>query len=121
MPRAYYGSRFSPRRSSRSPRFPLWRVVLAVGIGAFIFYSYDEFKELQKDFNFDPGDWLPLLWIPVSVAAALAALALLRRPEAVAIVLIFSLVLAAPTLARLLATAPNKHGVPLPSDDHMSI
>jgi len=98
------------------PKIPLWRVILMVGIGVFVFYSYGEFKALEKSLNLRMIGRLPFLWVAVSVAGALVALALLRRPAAVPVLLILSIAFAAPSIVRVLLMKDHHSVLPAPDD-----
>jgi hypothetical protein len=84
-------------------RLPLWRAILAVGIGAFVFFSYYRFEPLRTALPADWKEWLPLLWALASLMAAMIALIFIRRPAAVSIVLIPSLAIATPSIAQAVA------------------
>jgi len=59
---------------------------------------------------------LPFLWVAVSVAGALVALALLRRPAAVPVLLILSIAFAAPSIVRVLLMKDQHSVLPAPDD-----
>lgn len=84
-------------------KLPLWRAMLAVGLGAFAFYSYDEFKALEQLLHLPTAEWLPFYWVLLSLAVVLIALVILRSPAAVAPILVLSLAFAALPLARVVA------------------
>ena len=98
------------------PKIPLWRVILMVGIGVFVFYSYGEFKALEKSLNLRTIGRVPFLWVALSVAAALVALVLLRRPASVPVLLILSIAFAAPSIVRVLLMKDHHSVLPAPDD-----
>ena len=96
-------------------RIRLWRVVLAVGIGAFVFFSYYRLAPLRTTLLAGWQDWFPLLWILASLVAAMVALVFIRRPSAVSIILVLSFAFSAPSIARAVALAIQKKEAPAPS------
>jgi hypothetical protein len=82
---------------------PLWRAILAVGIGAFVFFSFHRIEPLEVALHVDHNDWAAGLWIAISVLTVLGALIFVRRPAAVSIVLVLSLAFATPSIARVVA------------------
>ncbi|WP_454646511.1 sulfatase-like hydrolase/transferase [Bradyrhizobium liaoningense] len=84
-------------------KLPLWRAMLAVGLGAFTFYSYDEFKALQQVLDLPTAEWLPFYWVMLSLAVVLIALVTLRSPAVVSPILVLSLAFAALPLTRVVA------------------
>lgn len=84
-------------------KLPLWRAMLAVGLGAFTFYCYDEFKALQQTLHLPTAEWLPFFWVLLSLAVILIALVVLRSPAAVSPILVLSLAFAALPLSRVVA------------------
>lgn len=92
------------------PNFALWRILLAVGVTAFVFCSYHETKALQKTLVLSREGWLALPWVIITITAGLIALVSLRRPAAVSVILILSIAFAAPSAVRAIALLAKSQG-----------
>jgi sulfatase-like protein len=87
------------------PRLPFWRVLLAMGVMAFVFFSYHELVVVLRASSVHFGAALPVAWAMLTITAGALAVIFLRRPGASSAVLALSLAFAAPSLLRI-ATAP---------------
>jgi len=96
---------------ARSSKLPMWRAILAVGLGAFTFYCYDEFKALQNVLDLPTAEWLPFFWVLLSLTVVLIGLVVLRRPGAVSAILVLSLAFAALPLTRVVALIAAENAI----------
>ena len=89
-------------------KLPLWRVILAAGLGTYTFYCYDEFATLRKTLPTFVEEWLPFLWVLLSLAVVVVALALLRQTAAVPVMLLLALAFATPPAVQIISTTKDR-------------
>jgi Sulfatase len=99
------------------PKFALWRILLAVGAAAFVFFSYDQGKGLPRRLAWGGEEWFAIAWIAVTIAAGLIALVSLHRPASVSVILVLSIAIIAPSGVRAFTSLAKPRGAATSSNE----
>lgn len=81
-------------------RLPLWRILLATGVMAFVFFAYDV-DLIQRELKAHLGQLAPLAWVALTLGSGIVALGTIRNRAAVSLTLALSAAFAAPSIARI--------------------